>query len=227
MQSGTPAPLPPMQYEKLGPNETLVAARQNPMGGAPTVSTVAQGQGELKPVFGATGPNGEPIMVNTDPNAPQHFVLGPAGSQAKQTTAQFRYEQALAAGLTGRAALDVMNGAKSLTDDEKTVARQKKQADFFMSQEQLGIPVTAEALRQWNRAWDAADAAKPDAAAAPASPAFTPAQSQAAKQFTGTKAPVGTPQNPYAPRTQAEYQSLKPGQYYIYTDGSIWQKAGQ
>jgi hypothetical protein len=36
--------------------------------------------------------------------------------------------------------------------------------------------------------------------------------------------PVGSPGRPFAPRSQAEFNSIKPGQYYIDDDGQVYPK---
>lgn len=50
---------------------------------------------------------------------------------------------------------------------------------------------------------------------------MTEAQRRAVLKFRGATAAGGTDANPYAPTSEAEYRSLKPGAVYIHTDGTL------
>lgn len=230
----------PMQVEKVEPNQKVVGVTRDPVTGQPVTTTLAEGQGELKPVFGAQGPNGEPILMNSNPDAKQKFVMGPVGSQAKMTATQFRYQQAIDAGMTPAQALDVMNGKGSLTPQQQGLAKAKAQSQYITSMESMGQQVDAAQLQKWSTDYDAAfQSVAPAPAAAggargaapPAAPGPTPQQHATAQSIIAQNGgkpptgPAGTQANPWFPHSQAAYdKSVKVNDYYVGPDGAIYQR---
>lgn len=225
IQTGAGLPVPKAAPEIKEANGALYSVNPQAPGGATASPLTPVGQSIL---IGTDPATGKGIFRNsvTGVESVGDNTLGAKPGTNRQTAYEQKLQEALAGGMSHSDAMAYANGTKAMGPQQAMVAAASAAArDAATASLSGGPPVDEKALRdQYYQEFTAPPVASSPGGGSPASsPSGTPtaAQLAAAKPFGGSRATVGTKDNPYMPVSQSQYDKLPHKAIYIGPDGQL------